>query len=604
MKIRWRKLLSVLVVVCIMPVTCGVGEYYDFNVETVVIKESPILDIRGHGAAVNGATDDTSAVQSAIDAAFDAGGGVVFFPEGTTVIDNVTIKSNVTLAGTGWTSILKQKTGAWHVARIADGTSNVAIRDLAFQGTVAADGFQEVYHLLFTAGVTNLNIERVKFSGPRGDALYIGTGNERGQDSTANGHNKNVWVHNSYFDGEAKDNRQGISVIDCDGCWIENNYFTRLSKSGMPGAIDIEPDSGGTPAGTGSVIRNINILNNRFYDSAGESVIAMNFPNAQSAMTTKIRDIKVVGNYLHTGVTSRTIGIYVSGSETTTDNTAPYNIQVERNYVYDMSVPFYVQGIRDIKVKKNHFGLSRYSCQLGNGAGTLAVYDADLDGNYFYEVANDNTDGGNAFFLYAGKRIRFRNNTFDDCGKDNHTYNANIVKSTGTITDLEIIDNFFYQPSPNANSWDYRVDAGTVTAGTFRHYGNRLLNVDGGTDTGVHDYIWTPDFVSATYENSWADAVGNFNAVQYWKDASGVVHFRGTATPGSYTQGDTIFHLAAGFRPGKILQFPVVTSLGADNTSIYGTVRIEHSVGDVQVLYIDNTMTHVSFDGVSFYAAE
>lgn len=45
------------------------------------------FDITNYGAKVDGTTDDTTAVQAAIDAAVAAGGGVVFFPEGTTVIN-------------------------------------------------------------------------------------------------------------------------------------------------------------------------------------------------------------------------------------------------------------------------------------------------------------------------------------------------------------------------------------------------------------------------------------------------------------------------------------------------------------------------------------
>lgn len=45
-----------------------------------------VFDIRDFGAVIDGTTDDAGAVADALDAAIDAGGGVIYFPPGTTAL--------------------------------------------------------------------------------------------------------------------------------------------------------------------------------------------------------------------------------------------------------------------------------------------------------------------------------------------------------------------------------------------------------------------------------------------------------------------------------------------------------------------------------------
>lgn len=67
-------------------------------------------NVKDYSATGDGSTDDTSAIQSAINAAFDAGGGIVFFPAGTYIVGSLTIKNRVWMEGSGHHStILKLK---------------------------------------------------------------------------------------------------------------------------------------------------------------------------------------------------------------------------------------------------------------------------------------------------------------------------------------------------------------------------------------------------------------------------------------------------------------------------------------------------------------
>ncbi len=91
------------------------------------------------GAACDGKTDDTAAVQKAIDATEAAGGGVVEFPAGTCLLNssrpsshpwffyNLIVGSNVTLSGTGGSRLLQGPGGRHALAPRATEVRNTVL---------------------------------------------------------------------------------------------------------------------------------------------------------------------------------------------------------------------------------------------------------------------------------------------------------------------------------------------------------------------------------------------------------------------------------------------------------------------------------------------
>ena len=116
--------------------TLGPGPRYDVD------------DVRNYGATGDGTTDDTAAIQAAIDAASAAGGGTVYLPVGTFLVSYaqlsgtqraaLVLKSNVTLQGAGWgaTTLALDASEDAHVI-VARGLTNAGVRDLAIDGNRA-----------------------------------------------------------------------------------------------------------------------------------------------------------------------------------------------------------------------------------------------------------------------------------------------------------------------------------------------------------------------------------------------------------------------------------------------------------------------------------
>jgi hypothetical protein len=98
-------------------------------------------DVTSHGATGDGVTDDTAAVQSAINA-LPAAGGSIYFPEGTYIIAIIGIAAGDTIVfyGDGAdVSVLKHKASSafsmlWSAAGVAD---DLQFRDLGFDGNAA-----------------------------------------------------------------------------------------------------------------------------------------------------------------------------------------------------------------------------------------------------------------------------------------------------------------------------------------------------------------------------------------------------------------------------------------------------------------------------------
>ncbi|HRX77484.1 MAG TPA: glycosyl hydrolase family 28-related protein [Pirellulaceae bacterium] len=107
------------------------------------------FNITQFGATPDDETDDTSAIENALTACGEAGGGTVFIPAGTFILSRrnsespiLEMPSNTTLCGEGAASILKfdpavNQSNFWRMigAPVEGGAANIVIRDLHLDGS-------------------------------------------------------------------------------------------------------------------------------------------------------------------------------------------------------------------------------------------------------------------------------------------------------------------------------------------------------------------------------------------------------------------------------------------------------------------------------------
>lgn len=135
--------------------------------------ESPVFNVHAYGAVGDGETDDLEAIRAAVAAASAAGGGRVFLPPGTYIIEEtLQLSENIALTGAGRDqSVLKGRyqpsalafSASWAPTSVAASVlvmeSRTRIEQIAVRGAVAA-GYAG-YGMVTAASTTGALVEHV-----------------------------------------------------------------------------------------------------------------------------------------------------------------------------------------------------------------------------------------------------------------------------------------------------------------------------------------------------------------------------------------------------------------------------------------------------------
>ncbi|AIF47936.1 glycosyl hydrolase family 28-related protein [Dyella japonica] len=224
--------------------------------------------------------DCTRNIQSAIDAS-----SRVYIPSGIYPVTQLNLKSNFEMYGDGETSELKALDDSLPcefmlvtyvrdggTSNPADNMRNILLHDLMLNGRVDEFGYAQYYYLLAVNATSDLTVERMVFRGFRGDGMYVGSGTLKSTER----HNQRVLVRGCTFDGVVKDNRNGLSIIDCDHLIVDSCVFKNIGNAKLShsvGGIDFEPDH------DWSVYRNILITRCKFIDISSTNTAGITFFN-------------------------------------------------------------------------------------------------------------------------------------------------------------------------------------------------------------------------------------------------------------------------------------------------------------------------------------
>ncbi|WP_433802903.1 hypothetical protein [Actinomycetospora sp. CA-084318] len=339
------------------------------------------LDLADFGAVGDGETDDSAALQEAVDAA--AGRRAVGLDDRRYLVGDVRLRSRTRIVGPG---TLVFRPGARHTLTVNPGTGGTAdpadnVRDITIDGVdfvgTSRDGFSEFEYQIWLSAVSDVTIRACRFEAFQGDAIMIGSGEDAGVER----HNRRVKVLDCRFDGVNKQNRNAISVIDVDGLQVTRCGFTRCSRPDMPGAIDVEPN----PADRTAVLKDLAFTDNLFADIGG-NVAVVGLSITPPVLDRPLSGLVIRGNTFD-GYPRSAVRLAWERREGTRDDVSVGAV-VEGNVAYGRAAQYFgeLRGLRGVILCANRVENVR-------GAGVLVGYfggrcvDVSVDDNDWTDVA-------------------------------------------------------------------------------------------------------------------------------------------------------------------------------------------------------------------------
>ena len=218
-----------------------------------------VVNVKDQGAKADGRTDDTAAIQAAIDKVAGKN-GTVLVPDGTYLVDAVgdnrlALKNDMTLRLSKGATIkaIPNASEIYSVLTIS-GVSNVAVMGGTLEGDRDQHGGKAGewgMGIRVNRGAKRVMIGDMTIKDMWGDGVYIQDASDVSICSITADHNR----------------RQGMSIIKADGLTVLNSVFRNTRGTRPSAGIDFEPDE---PTDR---ITNVRIQDSKFIDNEGAAIL-------------------------------------------------------------------------------------------------------------------------------------------------------------------------------------------------------------------------------------------------------------------------------------------------------------------------------------------
>jgi hypothetical protein len=267
----------------------------------------PIFNVKNYGAQGDGFTEDTRAVQAAINAARGSGTATVYFPAsaGCYMVSGLTFYSNITYAGESQDVCIKSISGRTALARTPSSSpfSNARIAYLTLDGN--ANSFTG-HDCLDLRGPTNVAIDHVTTTGCGEDGVYV-TGWGGDVNPSAQGDGLLITNLNSSNNG-----RNGLSIIVGKNITVRDSLFENHKVSPPYAGVDVEPNT------AAQVVQDITFENCTFRENAYNGLTAWEYNADRPHLNLRLIHCTFDGNGrdgAYIAASHHVIsGIYVSGT--------------------------------------------------------------------------------------------------------------------------------------------------------------------------------------------------------------------------------------------------------------------------------------------------